>query len=51
LQESSRHCFIKGGQGLVFVDLSHTAELIKGEAIAQDSRGHTQGKRRLAEPR
>src|SRR5205085_10536541 len=51
LQESSRHSFIEGRQRLTFVDVSHTAELIKGAAIAQNSRGHTQGKRSLAEPR
>jgi hypothetical protein len=51
LQESSRHSFIEGRQGLIFVAISHTAELIKGAAIAQNSRGHAQGKRRLAQPR
>jgi hypothetical protein len=50
LQESSRHYFIQGGQGLIFVALSHTAELIKGATITQDSHGHTQGKRIMAQP-
>jgi hypothetical protein len=48
-QESSRNSFIQGRQGLAFVDISHTAELIKGAAITQNSRGHTQGKRNMAE--
>src|SRR5437763_8301985 len=51
LQKSSRHSFIEGRQGLIVVEISHTTELIKGAAIAQNCRGHTQGKRRLAEPR
>src|SRR5438067_4197141 len=51
LQESSRHSFIKGRQGLIVVEISHTTELIKGAAIAQNSRGYTQGKRRLTKPR
>jgi hypothetical protein len=33
LQEASCHSFIQGRQGLIFVDISHTAELIKGAAI------------------
>src|SRR2546430_8197911 len=51
LQESSRHYFIEGRQGLTFVDISHMAELIKGAAIAQNSRGHAQGKRVVTQPR
>src|SRR5260370_10337470 len=51
LQEPSRHSFIEGRQGLIIVEISHTTELIKGAAIAQNSRGHAQGKRSLAEPR
>ena len=51
LQESPCHYFIKGRQGLIFVEISHTAELLKGAAITQDCGGQTQGKRRLAETR
>src|SRR5207248_932601 len=51
LQESSRHSVIEGRQGLIVVEISHTTELIKGAAIAQNSRCHTQGKRSLAQPR
>src|SRR5205823_988797 len=51
LQESSRHSFIEGRQALIVVEISHTAELIKGAAVAQHGRGHTQRKCSLAEPR
>src|SRR5436190_11834820 len=48
LQESSREQFIEGRQALIVGEISHAAELIKGAAITQNGRRHTQGQRGMA---